>query len=235
MDLFKYNFAIDLNIEYAHTKLIRLVGTHKKVLEYGCATGYMSKVLKEQFACEVTGIELNREAAEKAKEFCSQVIVGDVENLDLSGLLEPNSFDVIIFADVLEHLSEPWTVLEKVARFLKNNGYVLASIPNIAHASVIVELLNGKFDYKPLGLLDDTHLRFFTKESICRLFEKCGYVIGLIDRVTIPPQQTEFKTNMESIPGEVSDYMYRSNKEVETYQFIVKAFSAAVTCYIKPL
>lgn len=195
----------------------------------------MSKVLKEQFACEVTGIELNREAAEKAKEFCSQVIVGDLENLDLSDLLEPNSFDVIIFADVLEHLKEPWTVLEKGARFLKNNGYVLASIPNIAHASIIVELLNGKFDYKPLGLLDDTHLRFFTKESICRLFEKCGYVIGLIDRVTIPPQQTEFKTNMESIPGEVSDYMYRSSKEVETYQFIVKAFSAAVTCHIKPL
>ena len=224
-----YDNIVDLTIDNAITKIIRLVGNKKKVLEFGCATGYMSKVLKEQFSCDVTGVEINPELAEKAREFCGNIVVGDIENLDIPNIFKSVTFDVILFVDVLEHLKDPAEILRKVFILLKDNGYVLASIPNIAHASVIIELIKGDFRYRPLGLLDDTHIHFFTKRSIYELFEKSGFVVRLIDRVRMTPESTEFNTPVYTVPKEVIDYLYRRNEDVETYQFIVKAYKSTDT------
>jgi hypothetical protein len=127
-----------------------------------------------------------------------------------------------MFEDVLEHLKRPGKVLEWVRPYLADNGYVLASIPNIAHISVALELLNGKFDYRPVGLLDDTHLRFFTKKSILSLFRNAGYEIILWDRVIVNPEDTEFQTVLDSYPYSLLSF-FESGSEALTYQFIVKA------------
>jgi SAM-dependent methyltransferase len=189
----------------------------------GCATGYVSKIMKEQLNCAVTGIEISPDAAKEAEKYCKRVIVGNIEEMDLAGILGEERFDVITFGDVLEHLKNPDKVLTTVVPFLVEGGYILASIPNIAHLSVALELLNGRFDYRALGLLDDAHLRFFTKKSILSLFRNAGYEIVLWDRVILNPEDTEFHTVLDSYPHSLLSF-FESGNESLTYQFVVKAF-----------
>lgn len=227
--MFKYQFLnINLSDEGPHAKLLKLVGKGKRVLECGCASGYTSKVLKESLACKVTGIEISAEAAIDARRYCDRVFVVDIERIDFKELLGDAQFDVITFGDVLEHLREPNTVLEKIHPFLSEDGFVLASIPNVAHLSVALELLSGRFDYRPIGLLDNTHLRFFTKKSIVSLFNNSGYEIVHWDRVILKPEDTEFKTDLGNYPNCVSSYI-GLGEEALTYQFIVKAIPAKVS------
>lgn len=215
-------YDIDINSETTPAKLLKLVGTNKKVLECGCASGYVSKVLKERFNCTVTGIEIDPDAAKEAEKYCSRVIVGDLEAMNFSEELGEDKFDVITFGDVLEHLKDPGKVLTALRVFLKDDGYIVASIPNLAHISVVLELLNGNFDYRPLGLLDDTHLRFFTKKSILSLFRNAGYEIVLWDRVILKPEDTEFQTVLDSCPYSLLSF-FGSGSELLTYHFVVKA------------
>ena len=161
-------YIYDLNLadqNQASTKVLGLVGPEKRVLEVGCASGLHSRILKEQLHCLVTGIEVDADAAEAARPYCEQVIVGNVENLDLRQLGGAGKYDVVLFADVLEHLVEPSAALAKVAPVLADDGDVIASIPNVAHESIILDLCRGKFDYKAYGLLDNTHIRFFYEED----------------------------------------------------------------------
>jgi O-antigen biosynthesis protein len=222
----KYSMRAD-NIDLeatVHAKLLRLVGSGKKVLECGCATGYISKVLKERYSCEVTGIELLPDAAKEAEKYCKRVLVGDLEEMDFTDLLKDERFDVITFGDVLEHLKYPADVLSKMRPLLAEEGYILASIPNIAHLSVLLELLNGRFDYRSSGLLDESHLRFFTKKSILSLFTKSGFKIVHWDRMILSPEDTEFQTPMEEFPHSLLEFV-GTGSEALTYQFVVKAMS----------
>jgi 2-polyprenyl-3-methyl-5-hydroxy-6-metoxy-1,4-benzoquinol methylase len=194
----------------------------KKILEFGCATGYVSKLLKEEFDCSVTGIEIDPEAAREAEKYCERVLVGDMEEMDYARVLGNEKYDIAIFGDVLEHLKDPAKVLVAIRPFLSDLGYVLASIPNIAHISVALELLDGRFDYRPLGLLDQMHLRFFTKQSIAALFRNAGFEIVLWDKVMKRPEDTEFQTVLEKYPNSLVSFL-RGRSEAQTYQFIVKA------------
>src|SRR5262249_20965582 len=153
----------------------------KRVLELGCATGYMSSVLRDQ-GCQVVAIEIDPEMAERARGYCERVIVGDLDAIDLSRELGDDRFDVVVAADVLEHLNDPSRVLSPLKPFLRPDGYLVASLPNIAHGSVRLSLLAGQFVYGQRGLLDRSHLRFFTRGSLEDLFEDAGFVIGSIDR-----------------------------------------------------
>ncbi len=217
---------INLDDESAPAKLLKLVGTNKKVLEFGCATGYVSKVIKEQLNGSVTGIEISPEAAKEARKYCERVIVDNIDNITLSDIFNEEQFDVITFGDVLEHLINPSRILKAVRPFIAENGYILASIPNIAHMSVALELLDGKFDYRPYGLLDDTHLKFFTKKSILSLFKEIGYEIVIWDRVIVNPEDTEFKTVLSNYPDSLLSY-FGAGSEALTYQFIIKAVPSA--------
>lgn len=221
----KYDCRIDFDADNAHTRMIRLVGERKRVLELGCATGYMSKVLVERFGCTVTGVERDPEAAEAARKACSRVIVGDLETLDYRGELGEERFDVVVCGDVLEHLRDSVRVLDALRPFLAPGGYVVASVPNVAHVSVIAELLEGRFPYRPLGLLDDSHLRFFTRESLYECFETAGYAISHLERFRLEPEATEFRTDLSRFPAELARRL-RAHEESTTYQFILTAHPA---------
>lgn len=134
-----YDFVIDVSADTSHTRIIRLVGRDKRVLEFGCAIGYMSRILIQQFGCAVTGVEVDPEAARFAQQVAHRVIVGDAEVLDYAKELGDARFEVMIFADVLEHLKDPVAVLRRIRPFLDPGGCALASIPNVAHSAVALD------------------------------------------------------------------------------------------------
>jgi 2-polyprenyl-3-methyl-5-hydroxy-6-metoxy-1,4-benzoquinol methylase len=203
-----------------HSKIVSLVPPAARVLEFGCATGYMSKVLKDRLGCTVVGVEIDPEAAALAEQHAERVIVGDAEKIDYAAELAGEEFDVVLLADVLEHLKEPADVLRRVRPFVAENGVVVASIPNIAHASVRLALLGGEFRYREWGLLDDTHLRFFTRASIQDLFEETGYVVTHWLRQRLDVGETEIQ--VPQVPEAVREWL-ASDPEATTYQFVLRA------------
>ena len=149
-------------------KMLDLIGEQKQVVDFGCATGYFANLLNSK-GCIVTGVEINSDAAKIAEKYCKKVVVTDLDLASITEILPSQEFDVAVFGDVLEHLRNPWKVLEEAQHILKPDGYVVASIPNIAHGSIRLALLQGKFEYMKLGILDDTHLRFFTCKTTERV------------------------------------------------------------------
>ena len=147
----------------------------KRVLDVGCGFGHMGKRLREERDIEVVGIENEERAIDVAKDNVDKLIVGNVESMKLP--FEHGYFDCLVYGDVLEHLREPWRILKEHSCYLKNGGFCIASIPNISHYSIIKGLLNDLWEYKPSGILDETHLRFFTLEGARSMFRNAGYTI----------------------------------------------------------
>jgi len=160
-----------------HEHILRFVGRGKRVLEIGCAGGYLAELLTAQ-GCTVTGIEIDPRAASQARRFCNEVIVGDAETLQLKFR---EKFDVIVLADVLEHLRDPARLLRRLTAALKPGGYLVISVPNVANWTVRVLLLLGRFDYEDRGILDRTHRWFYTLRSFEGLVSGAGYHIAELE------------------------------------------------------
>ena len=155
----------------------------KKILDMGCSIGALGHQLKQKFRAEVVGIELDNQMAQIAKENLDKVIIGNIDELNLGDYLLPNYFDCIIFADILEHLKNPWDVLKSSTTFLNNEGIIVASIPNIRHYTTIINLLfKGYWPYRERGIHDKTHLRFFTLKNIKEMFQNAGLEIVRLER-----------------------------------------------------
>ncbi len=228
---FKYT-EFQADPDSTHGKIVSLVPPATRVLEFGCATGYMSEVLKNRLGCTVTGIEISPEAAALAEQHCERVIVGDAERIDYAAELAGEEFDAVLFADVLEHLKEPGDVLRRIRPFVAENGVVIASIPNIAHGSVRLALLGGEFRYRDWGLLDDTHLRFFTRASIQDLFEETGYVVTHWMRQRLDVGETEI--SVPQVPDAVREWI-AADPEATTYQFVLRALVSDPASQLKTL
>jgi len=146
------------------------------ILEVGAGVGKMGANLRNRGLKKLVGIEISKEAGDKAKQSYDEMIVGDVEKLELN--YPDGYFDCIIYGDVLEHLIDPWKVVREHKKYLSKNGCVVASIPNIRYYKVLRKLVfKGRWDYEDAGILDRTHLRFFTIKSIKEMFEQNGYKI----------------------------------------------------------
>lgn len=140
----------------------------KKILDIGCGAGATGLELLNRQSCELYGVELNLFVGSIANNHYERVDTTDIETLDLP--YSPASFDAIILADVLEHLKDPWQVVEKLSIYLKPSGSLICSIPNISHAEALFPLLLGDWSYVNAGILDRTHLRFFTPKTVQSLF-----------------------------------------------------------------
>lgn len=148
----------------------------KRILDVGCGFGTMGKRIKEiRGSVEVVGLEAEEAAAEVARKNLDMLIAGDVESVKLP--FKDGHFDCIVYGEILEHLKDPWKVLKEHKRCLKKGGFCIASIPNISHYSIIKGLLRDRWDYKDSGILDKTHLRFFTIDGIRKMFTDAGYSI----------------------------------------------------------
>lgn len=173
----------------AQAEVVSLIDPGSSILEVGCATGYMTSVLSEERGCRVTAIEMSQEMAEQASPFAERIIVGDITDPLIWDRIG-TGFDHVIFADVLEHLRDPWAVLKKTRECLNTGGSVVCSIPNVAHYRIRLKLLVGKFEYKRYGILDDTHLRFFTASSIRSMFADTCYTVAYMKGMNWRPVET---------------------------------------------
>ena len=155
--------------------------TAKKVLDVGCSVGALGSTIKEHFGSEVVGIELMEDMAKEARKCLDKVFVGDVRSVFLSGKLKKNSFDVIVFADVLEHLQDPWEIVRLTKELLQPGGVLVVSLPNIRHISTLCSLIfKGYWPYRDRGIHDRTHLRFFTRRNVKELFKNEDFQIEKI-------------------------------------------------------
>ncbi len=155
----------------------------QRILDVGCASGRLGQALKTERRCHITGIEANAEAAQMAATRLDRVICDSIESLPESSITQ-GSFDCIVLADVLEHLRNPLTVLRKCRRWLATDGSLVISVPNSRHHSVISGLIDGNWTYERAGLLDDDHVRCFTRRELEKLLYRAGFEIH--DRVAIP-------------------------------------------------
>jgi GT2 family glycosyltransferase/glycosyltransferase involved in cell wall biosynthesis/2-polyprenyl-3-methyl-5-hydroxy-6-metoxy-1,4-benzoquinol methylase len=208
----------------SRTMMIELTGTGKTVLEIGTSTGYMSRVLKDR-GNTVVGVEVDPEAAASARPHCDRLLNADIESLLLGDELEESFFDVVILGDVLEHLKWPDRVIAQLKSHLRPGGYLVVSMPNVAHGDVILNLLAGKFPYHDSGLLDITHLRFFGLEDVVKLFDSAGYRICDLHTVKVDVGCTETSPDLSTVPEEVL-LGVKSLPHANSYQFVFKAFRA---------
>jgi SAM-dependent methyltransferase len=162
----------------SHRIAIEEAGADARVLDVGCATGYLAAELSRR-GCTVDGIEFDPVAAEQARAHCRAVVVGDLEapltHAEVERMLAGERPDVIVCADVLEHLRDPWAVLAWLRTLLAPGGRAVVSVPNIGHWTARRALLRGRFDYADFGLFDATHLRFFTRASATELAGRAGF------------------------------------------------------------
>ena len=215
----KYDVLLDLNTRNSLSVLVNLIKPSSKILEFGPSYGRMSKYLKEQLNCEIYAVEKDEEAAFHTKKYVNKMIMDDIENFKWVKEIENLKFDYIIFADVLEHLYNPEKVLKKVKTFLKENGSILISIPNIAHNAIILGLMKNEFNYHSTGLLDNTHIRFFTQKTFEQLINKLNYYISYKTAIWVRPENTEFGYKYEDFPKEVSLF-FKKLEWGEKYQLI---------------
>ena len=205
----------------AHGISLQLVGQGKTVLELGAASGHVTKALKS-LNNTVTAVERDARFSESLSAIADEVIITDLDWLDLRERLSGKKFEVVLAGDVLEHCSKPELVLLQIHDLLTPDGYVVISLPNIAHGDVRLSLLTGTFDYSETGLLDRTHLRFFTRSSIHTFLSQSHFQVEAVFASTASIGTTELGPPNAEIPIEAVQFVQK-DPDALVYQYIVKA------------
>jgi len=175
--------------------------------------------------CVVTGVELDPEAARAAARDLRRVVVADLDRVSLAGSVGPETFDVVVLADVLEHLKDPGSVLREAALMLAPGGRVVLSVPNVGHGSLRLALLQGRWNYTDTGLLDRTHRHFFTRQTLLELVTSAGLVVTELRGTVADPLEVEVEVDPQSVPAGAVDWV-RKQADALVYQFQLAAVPA---------
>ena len=198
-----------------------LVGQDKVVLDVGCSTGYLARALNAR-GCTVSGVELEPEAAELARDSLHELLVADLDVVYLAQELAGRRYDSIVFGDILEHVRDADRVLKAAVTLLADDGSVVISVPNVTHGSLRLALLQGRWDYVDSGLLDRTHLRFFTRESVLAMVRDAGLVVTDLRATVLDPLGCEVEIDADGLPGAIVDWV-RHQPDALVYQFVLRA------------
>jgi len=202
--------------------------TLQSIVEIGSGSGVLAKAIKYRSPkTQYIGVELDPEYAILSSRYCDLVLTDDIETPsdELRNYLETTS--AIIFSDVLEHLYNPWLTLKLLRSTISNDCSIYASIPNIQHWSIIFGLISGNFDYTDSGLLDRTHIRFFTKKTIVSLFTDCGYEIKSISpRIFNFPEQDQYLLLLKEISEKLKIDTSNAVVNSAAFQYTVHAVPA---------
>lgn len=199
--------------------LASLVPVEGKVLDLGCGSGALGQYLSTERGCTCDGVTLSRAEAEHAHPNYRKVEVADLEAVNLPQLFAGHQYDAIVCADVLEHLRNPERILQACRTLLSPKGRLLISVPNAAYAGLTLDLMHGEFRYRAEGLLDKTHLRFFTRRSLYRFFQENGWSIDTLQAIRRELWDSEFEQTPDSLPPAVTRYLL-SLPDALSYQFI---------------
>ena len=209
--------------------LTRHIGVGARVLDLGCGSGAIGRFLAARdgaAAGPIDGLTISQEEAQRAATHYRQVEVADLDNCRLADLFAAGSYDAIVCADVLEHIRQGDRVLAECRQLLAPGGRVLLSIPNAAYAGLMGELMAGEFRYREEGLLDETHLRFFTRRTLMRFLADNGWAPESTDVVVRQLPDSEFNVAFDALPPAVARYLL-ALPDALTYQFIVVARPAS--------
>lgn len=192
------------------------------VLELGPANGYFTQFLTEQLGCTVDAVELDPDMAARAAGWCRRMVVGNLEQLDVVECFPGQRYDYVIVADVLEHLADPALLLVRLPQVLGTDGELLISVPNVAYAGLVACLMQGDFSYRDEGLLDRTHLRFFTCTSLHGLLLEAGFHVWEWHAVDRSLMDSEFRVRAETLaPAMRSELLSQPN--ALCYQWLARA------------
>jgi len=201
---------------------IVLVGIGKKVLGFKTPTDGIIEILKSQ-NCKVTQVEVNSNYTKQLEKTTDKIIVNDIETLNFEETLGSEKFDVILLGDILVRIKNPEQLLKKLKGFLLKNGYIVCSIPNIAHVIIRIKLLNGEFGCNSKGLFDDSNLRFFTLDTILSMLVISGYSINKLYRVK---EDINLEHNADlkhyTVPKELLESIMK-DPEATTSQYVFSA------------
>jgi len=204
------------------------------LLDIGCGGGATGVLVKQKFpGTRVVGIEINPSAAAHARQHLDHVICAGIDDVDLARELPGEAISTVLLLDVLEHLYDPWRALQRIRGWLAPGTRVIASVPNIRNLATLSELAGGHFEYQPNGVLDITHVRFFTRSSLRDLFEQTGFTVQRLDPLTQPAMVDPVIVNRR--PGRVEtrtlSIEYKSFEDLEdlyALQYVVDARSGDV-------
>ena len=220
----KYDIKLqNSNENTSHGKILTQIKPNSIVLECGCATGYMTRWMSEEMHCHVSIVEIDEDCYNEAKAYAEDGFCGDLMEDGWFQYFQHKKYDYILFADVLEHLTNPLDVLKKTKRLLKTEGKIIISIPNIAHNDIIMKLSQDLFTYTKVGLLDNTHVHFWGRNNLEKFFKEAGLSIVLIDATYAPTGSTEqYLGDLSTVDYQLMNLLY-TRPLGEVYQYIITA------------
>ncbi len=192
------------------------------MLDLGTGSGALGQYLQQNKSCTVDGVTFNEEEKQLAQPFYRRLEITNLDDCTLRDIFPGETYDFIVCADVLEHLRDPGKVLDSLETLLAPHGKLLISVPNAAYAGLIGELMSGEFRYREEGLLDATHLRFFTRTSLDRFLTEHGWQVDAVDAVQRDLPGSEFDAAFDKLPPAVSRYLLAA-ADALTYQLITSA------------
>ncbi len=198
--------------------LLEHIKPGSNVLEFGCANGRMTKIMHEQLSCSVSIVEYDEAAIRDAAVYAEQAVCGDIMAFEWLEAFAGKQYDHIVFADVLEHLPQPEKVISACLQLLKDDGSFLISLPNIAHNDILNRLWQDEFHYTETGLLDNTHVKFWSYKALAPFFEECGLRIVWEDAVV-----KESNTTEQYVSGNTYLPELNSRPLGNVYEFVLKA------------
>jgi 2-polyprenyl-3-methyl-5-hydroxy-6-metoxy-1,4-benzoquinol methylase len=219
----RYAHEIDPNGGSAAARLARMVSPGQRVLELGTGPGTVTRILHSK-GCKVTGVEMDPETLAMCAPFCERTLQANLEDPAWHASLDGEKFDVVMCADVLEHLRDPRPLLTLLPQFLNDTGCVLMSLPNATHLSVVASLMAGRFPYQTKGLLDNTHLRFFGREDIDALLRECGLVWQRWETVLVEPAQAELSHYWNQLEVADQEFLRAKCADGMVYQHVVRSY-----------
>ena len=223
----RYEYDVDLNKPSAQATVVQMAGKDKRVLEIGAGPGSVTKALQEQ-GCRITALEVDSSALPTLQKHCDRVIQADLNEPSwIDSLKGEDPFEVVVIADVLEHLYDPRATLQKIKPLVAPGGCIVASLPHVGHASIYACLFNEDFSYQDWGLLDSTHIRFFGLKNMQALFNETGYEIIDATLVILPPENDiQFSAQWNGLPTKLRSAI-QLNRFSNVYQVVIKAKPSA--------
>ena len=200
----------------------------KRIVEVGCSSGALAREYKKiNSNCRYIGVECVAKYAKLAEKYCDSVVVLDIESVDENFIRDEFSCDCWIFGDALEHLRDPWLLLKKIRKSIAKDGSIVACIPNVQHWSVQARLSCGDFRYENSGLLDKTHLRWFTRQTIVEMFQNTGFkIVEGMPRIFDEPRRETILPIIKLMAERIGVNPEMAVNDALPLQYVVRAISA---------